>query len=238
MAIPSFKCSIVIVAYNCWENIFFCLETIAAQTVAPAEICIINNGSPPTAEQARIANSFEGVRLFESGSNIGFAQACNLGASYCKTTEWLIFLNPDTLLQPKWIEKMYKATLDNPNCVAFGSRLVTTQDPNVLDGDGDVYHFSGLAWRNNFGKALYRTSDYSKIFSPCAAAAMYRHTAFIEVGGFDQDFFCYLEDVDLGFRLLLLGYIPVLYYTKAPQQQAFAAMFIPIMGKGILYGFF
>jgi len=73
--------------------------------------------------------------------------------------------------------------------------------------DGDAYHISGLVWREGHGKPVVSaTQDNREIFSPCAAAALYRRDALIEAGGFDEDFFCYVEDVDLGFRLRLLGY--------------------------------
>ncbi len=77
----------------------------------------------------------------------------------------------------------------------------------LLDGAGDSYHVSGLAWRTAHGAPDSAVTDYEhEVFSPCAAAALYRHQALIELDGFDEDFFCYMEDVDLGFRLRLAGY--------------------------------
>lgn len=75
-----------------------------------------------------------------------------------------------------------------------------------LDGIGDVYHLSGLVWRNGYGAAL--RPDYERgmeIFSACAGAALYRRAALSAIGGFDKGYFCYVEDVDLGFKLRLAG---------------------------------
>lgn len=73
-----------------------------------------------------------------------------------------------------------------------------------IDGIGDVYHLSGLVWRNGHGHGHDEVNSVnSEIFSPCAAASLYRRAALVDVGGFDEDFFCYMEDVDLGFWLCL-----------------------------------
>jgi GT2 family glycosyltransferase len=99
------------------------------------------------------------------------------------------------------------ATKRNPDCSFFGSTLLIADNPDMLDGTGDIYHMSGLAWRGAHGTARLNapTIEY-EVFSPCAAAALYRRDAFLTVGGFDEDFFCYMEDVDLGFRLRLAGH--------------------------------
>src|SRR5512138_814980 len=90
---------------------------------------------------------------------------------------------------------------------SFSSRQLQANDPEFLDGAGDAYHVSGMAWRIGLG---YPVKSYglmpTSLFSPCAAAAMYLREAFLDVGGFDEDFFSYFEDVDLGFRLQLKGY--------------------------------
>ena len=79
--------------------------------------------------------------------------------------------------------------------------------PDTLDGTGDVYHVSGLGWRRDHGKKESQAiGQDGEIFAPCAAAALYRRDILLEVGGFDETFFCYFEDVDLAFRLRLKGY--------------------------------
>ncbi len=84
----------------------------------------------------------------------------------------------------------------------------------LLDGEGDAYHVSGLVWRMGHGAPVPAVAENEReVFSPCAAAALYRRSALLEAGGFDEDYFCYVEDVDLGFRLRLAGhrclYVPL-----------------------------
>ena len=97
--------------------------------------------------------------------------------------------------------------------IFFASRMISAGDPNLLDGAGDEYHASGLVWRHGHGAtASGYLTEPREVFSPCAAAALYRRSDLIEVESFDEDFFCYVEDVDLGFRLRLAGrrclYVP------------------------------
>ena len=122
-------------------------------------------------------------------------------------SEWIALLNPDAFVEPHWLEAFLSAARDYPAFDVFGSKLVDAADPAVLDGAGDVCHVSGMVWRMGHGQPcrLFRR-QVREVFSPCAAAALYRRSALLEVGCFDEDFFCYVEDMDLGFRLRRAGH--------------------------------
>ena len=122
-------------------------------------------------------------------------------------SNWVVLLNPDAVPASDWLEQLVATAEKHPQFSCFGSRLLTYKDPSRIDGDGDIYHVSGLAWRDGHGqKVCTRGIANREVFSTCAAAAMFRVSALRAVGGFDEDFFCYVEDVDLGFRLRLAGY--------------------------------
>jgi hypothetical protein len=87
----------------------------------------------------------------------------------------------------------------------FGSTQLSAANPCILDGAGDCYSIYGIAWRGGQGAPADSVRGDARVFSPCGAAALYRRDAFEAAGGFAEPFFCYLEDVDLGFRLNLLG---------------------------------
>jgi GT2 family glycosyltransferase len=146
--------------------------------------------------------------------NLGFTAGNNLGARLARG-KWLVLLNADAFPVPNWLAGLVKASEDHPAFNSFSSRQLQADNPKMLDGAGDAYHVSGLAWRIGLGYPSERYGLESReIFSPCAAAAMYLRQAFLEVGGFDEDFFSYFEDVDLGFRLQLSGY-RCLYVAQA-----------------------
>ena len=136
--------------------------------------------------------------------NTGFAVANNIGARLARG-KWLVSAQhrclPRTRLAGKTSFRLQKII---PNSLV--SHLVKFRQKSklLLDGAGDAYHVSGMAWKHYLG---YPADQYGleqhEVFSPCGAAALYSRQAFLEVGGFDEDFFSYLEDVDLGFRLRL-----------------------------------
>lgn len=207
--------SILIVTYNSASHLARCLDSLNSQTCPGFEVIVVDNGSSDesvaTAEKHQ--NRFS-LKIITQKENIGFAAANNIGAR-AADGEWLVLLNADAFPEPDWLEKLLRAAEEHPEYVAFSSRQVSADEPDFLDGAGDSYHVSGLAWRRYIG---YPAQEYGmqtcEVFSPCAAAAMYRRTAFLEAGGFDEDFFAYYEDVDLGFRLRLLGY-RTLYVSDA-----------------------
>ena len=198
------KVSVIIVNWNGEQFLDRCLAALMAQTVKPHEIILVDNASSD--RSLKIARKFPSVRLMAQDRNTGFARGNNLAIEAAsKESEWIALINPDAFAEPHWLEALLAATESNPGFDMFGSKLVNAVDPTKLDGAGDAYHMSGLVWRMGHGSAVLASAE-SEVFSPCAAAALYRRSALHELGGFDEDYFCYVEDVDLGFRLRLAGY--------------------------------
>lgn len=201
------KVTVVIVNWNGERFLDCCLAALMAQSVKPYEIILLDNASSD--ESVEIARQFPLVRLILLDQNTGFARGNNLAIEAAsKESEWVALINPDAFAEPRWLEELLMAARNNSQFDMFGSKLVNAVDPTVLDGAGDAYHVSGLVWRMGHGMPVLSavTEDEREVFSPCAAAALYRRGALRKVGGFDEDYFCYVEDVDLGFRLRLAGY--------------------------------
>jgi len=155
------------------------------------------------------------VTLLEQPGNIGFARANNLGVAALDACEWIALLNPDAFPEPGWLASLEAAARRHPEAASFASRLMRDGTPGVLDGAGDVYHVSGLVWRHGHGRRVEEVPDAAverPAFAACAAAALYRRDDWLSAGGLDERYFCYVEDVDLGFRLQLRGrgcwYVP------------------------------
>lgn len=209
---PSPAVTVVIVNFNAGEHGVRCLECLAEQSLKPERIMLVDNASSDgslaacrrlVAGDPRLASRTQVEPL---STNVGFAAGSNHGIRLAET-EFVALLNPDAFAEPGWLEALVTAAEKYPACVAFGSRQMLAGSAGVLDGIGDRWHFSGLAWREGHGRRL-RPPDLEarEIFSACAAAALYRRAAVVEAGGFDEDYFCYGEDVDLGYRLRLAGH--------------------------------
>ncbi len=198
--------AVIIVNWNSNDYLKTCLQALRSQSRLPTQIIVVDNASTDHSIQD-IPNIVPEVTLVKLPQNIGFAAANNLAIKQFTTCEWIALLNPDAFPTSDWLEKFSQATVKYPDCSFFGSRLVNANQPELLDGAGDSYHVSGLVWRRGHGQVAknhYMADE--EIFSPCAAAAFYRRQAFLEVDGFDERYFCYVEDIDLGFRLRLQGH--------------------------------
>jgi GT2 family glycosyltransferase len=197
--------AVVVVNANSGAHVGRTLDALAQQTVPPQRTIVVDNASTDgsTDEIARAHPAVELVRLDE---NVGFAAANNLGARLAEDCDWIATLNPDAFPEPGWLAALLDAADAHPEYASFGSRLVSAANDAVLDGTGDRYHVNGFAWRRDHGGPAATVRRSGEVFSPCAAAALYRRDAFLAVGGFDEAFFCYFEDTDLAFRLRLLGH--------------------------------
>lgn len=195
--------SIIIVNYNSGSKLRSCLEHLKKQTSDNFELIIVDNASQDTSiDLAREADL--PFTLLEPKENLGFAAANNLAAKKAQG-DWIGFLNPDAYPDADWLEAFEAGTKSYPWADAFGSTQLNAVNPLLLDGAGDVCTAYGLYYRGDFGRPTSMVKEDRECFAPCAAAAFYRRTQFLALNGFDERFFCYGEDVDLGFRLRLLG---------------------------------
>ena len=193
--------TVVIVSYRASAQLPRCLDALRAQTRPPARIVVIDNASNDGSAEIAKAHGAEVVR---APSNLGFAAANNLVARDAGT-EWLALLNPDAYPDPRWLEALLAAADRWPQADAFGSTQLDAGDDARLDGIGDAYFFAGVPYRAGFGRDATRIPPEGQVFAPCAAAALWRRERFLALGGFEERFFCYGEDVDLAYRHRLAG---------------------------------
>lgn len=196
--------AVIIVNYNGGQYLEKCLEALSKQSRKPDKVLIVDNNSDDF-HAARINDRYPQVDILALDENTGFAAANNRAVRLLNGMEWVVLLNPDAYAQHDWLENFLAGARSHPDVHYFGCHMLAATE-NKQDGTGDVYHISGAVWRRDYGQAVGVKRGEGEIFSPSGAAALYRRDVFMEAGGFNEAFFCYLEDIDLGFRLQLLGY--------------------------------
>ncbi len=197
--------SVVIVNYNAGDMLFKVMSALSQQTYKNFEVIVVDNNSQDDSCHAAENLPFS-CRLVQLDNNIGFASANNLAVKNHINGEWLFLLNPDAYPEPECLEAIVRNINQAPNVDCFACTLIDANQPSQLDGLGDTYHISGLHWRTGHGAPCDITPVHPiEVFSACAAAAIYRTDTYRQLGGFDETYFAYSEDVDLGFRLRLAG---------------------------------
>ncbi len=202
---PIPKASIIVVNYNGGKYINRCIESVLAQSEARFECFIIDNGSTDGSIE-NLPELDERFEIIELGENTGFARANNIGAKKARS-KWIALLNPDAFARTDWLEVLLQTPEIGKNVTMAGSRQNMALENDVLDGLGDCYHVFGLAYRAGCGhpNSAYPIPDQQEVFGPCGAAALYHRTTFNRLGGFDERFFTYHEDVDMAYRMRRAG---------------------------------
>lgn len=199
------RTAVLIVTYKSRDTLPRLRDALAIQTVAPDRIYVLENGSPAN-ERAEASLLPSNATLTVSETNIGYAAGNNLLAKKAAedAAEWLVLLNPDAFPEPDWLERLLNATELYPYATIFGCTQKAYEQVGILDGCGDVYFVAGVPYRGGYGRMI-EPPPTGESFAACGASLMIRRDVFERLGGFDEDFFCYVEDVDLCFRARLQG---------------------------------
>jgi GT2 family glycosyltransferase len=195
--------AVVIVNYNGERLLPACLAALAAQTLAPEEIVVADNGSRD-GSLALLRAHHPGVRALELGHNLGFAGGANRGVQ-ATSAPWVCVLNSDATPAPDWLAQLTAAPRDERTW-ALGSVLVSAASGRI-ESAGDQYAPAGYAYKLLRDRPLddLPAAPYP-VFAAPGAAPVFRRDVFAALGGYEERFFMYYEDVDLAFRAVLAGY--------------------------------
>jgi len=197
------RVSIVIPTWNQAGLLAAALRSLSAQTFTDFETIVVDNGSGD-GTAAMLGRDFPQVRLLALPENRGFAPATNAGLR-AATGEILVCLNNDVECEPGWLAALVAALDRMPEVGSVASKMMDAKRPGTIDAAGDA--MSLVAW--NIGRGERDAARFSvgrEILSACAGAAAYRRALFERVGWFDESFFAWFEDVDLGIRAQLAGF--------------------------------
>jgi len=207
--------SIVIVNLNGKPLLADCLGALTGQDYPQdrVEIILVDNGSTDGSVMF-VRETSPRVRVLEAGRNLGFAGGNNLGAR-AATGEYLALINNDARADSHWLRALVE-TLEAEPDVACAASKILDREGRTIDFVGPAMNLYGRALQVDEGlPAIPGTHDEPReLLAPCGGAMMIRRDVFWEVGGFDEDYVAYFEDLDLGWRLWLYGY-RVLFVPQA-----------------------
>ncbi len=196
--------SIIIPNFNGEQFLKECLNSIKKQNFSHYEVIIVDNGSNDGSVEY-IKDNYDEFTLIQNQKNLGFATAVNQGIK-SSNAEYVFLLNNDTELEVECVSKLLNCIDKDENIFSVSSKMIQNQDRNLIDDAGDEYTLLGYTKKvgNNRSTELYQSKR--EIFSACAGAALYRRNIFDIIGYFDENFFAYMEDVDISYRARIYGF--------------------------------
>lgn len=198
------KVSVVIPNYNGEKYLKDCLDSLFRQTFRAFEIIIVDNDSKDNSLQLILKN-YNNIKLLRLLANYGFSKAVNEGIKAAKG-EYIVLLNNDTVVDNHWLENLVKCIERDKKIFSCCSKMVRYSKRRTIDDAGDGYNIFGWAYKRGDGVSVNKYCKSQSVFSSCAGAAIYRKDILDKIGYFDEDFFAYMEDVDISFRAKIHGY--------------------------------
>ena len=198
------RASVIIVSHNHRAHLGACLRSLCENHRPEDEIILVDNASTDgSADYVEVA--FPQVTVIRNSVNLGFARANNHAAQKARGN-YLAFLNPDTTVTSGWLDELVTALDADPHAGLATSKILLLTDPEKINTAGNNVHITGITMCRGMGLGRHELSKPEEISAISGAAFAIRRELFEALGGFDPDFFLYMEDTDLSWRALLAGY--------------------------------
>jgi GT2 family glycosyltransferase len=197
--------SVIIPNYNGARHLPVVLDALQSQSFTDFEVIVVDDASTDDSVTL-LTTRYPDVRLIENRTNMGFVRSCNTGAAAARG-RMLVLLNNDTAPEPTWLAELVKVFVANPQAATVTSKLLLFDRRDTLHTTGDLLGVDGIPRNRGVWEVDQGQYDAApQVFSGCGGATAYRREVWQALGGFDEDFWMYLEDVDFGFRARLAGW--------------------------------
>jgi GT2 family glycosyltransferase len=195
---------VIIVNYNGRQHIPACLGSLFRTDYPHFTVTMVDNASKDGSVEWT-KSKYPSVKIIQNEKNLGFGRANNIAVK-AGQEPIVCFLNSDTVVDRNWLRPLIRVLMEDPSNMAACSKLLFMKTPRVLNGVGGGINHVGYGYDIGiFEIDDGRFDGTREVFFPCAAACALKRAAFLSVDGFDEKFFMYHEDVDLGWRLHLVG---------------------------------
>lgn len=200
------RIQVIIPNWNGRHLLPHCLSALAVQTIKDFDVTVVDNGSTD-GSVTWLQEHFPHVHLIANSENRGFAAAIDQGIR-AGDSEYIATLNNDAKPEPRWLQALVEAADQNVRVGMCASKMLFADRPWLINSTGICVDRAGIAWDRHGGRpdGPQQEDSPTEVFGPCAGAALYRRAMLDEIGLFDEDFFAYLEDVDLAWRAQWAGW--------------------------------
>jgi GT2 family glycosyltransferase len=204
---PSPLVSVVVLNWNGKEHLVECLGSVLKTAYSPVEIIVSDNGSTDGSVQS-VKSSFPKVVVLENGKNIGYAGGNNSGIGVAKG-EYVVTLNNDVIVEPDWLDKPVAYLENDRGLFAACGRQMNYYNRSTIDS---LFHYPGpalLFMRTGHGETIEQNRGFALpgyVIAVNGGSAIYRKKMFMELGGFDREYFIYNEETDLCMRAFIRGW--------------------------------
>lgn len=203
------KITVIIPNYKGKDYIRPCLDSLRAQA-EDHDACplfatlVVDNGSEDGSLEI-IRQEYPEVKVIALPENTGFCHAVNVGIR-AADTPYVLLLNNDTVAMPGFLAALLKRMESDERIFSVSPMMLSMQDESRIDDAGDRYNALGWAFARGKGQPAKRYQRPARIFAACGGASLYRREALLTLGGFDENHFAYLEDIDIGYRARIYGW--------------------------------
>jgi GT2 family glycosyltransferase len=195
--------TVIIPNFNGKHFLKECFESLQCHD-SSYEVIVVDNASSDGSVDY-IINNFPEFNLILNEENLGFSVAVNQGIK-AANTEYVFLMNNDVVLDCECISTLLDCIKNDEKVFAVASKMLQYHDQTIIDDAGDEYTILGYTKKMGNGRSIELYQNEREIFSACAAASLYRRNVFEEIGYFDENFFAYMEDVDISYRARIYGY--------------------------------
>jgi GT2 family glycosyltransferase len=206
MPVSSPAVSVIIVNWNRQELLRACLRSLEQQTFRDFEVIVVDNGSADGSLELLRSAPFEQVRTIENPENRGFCAANNQGIEAARG-RFIGLLNNDAEAEPHWLEELLGALDPQADVGMAASKILTWEDHRIIDKASHLIYPDGQNRGRGTGEP--DRGQYDRLEEaawPDGCAALYRRSMLLQIGGFDEDFFAYADDAELGLRARIAGW--------------------------------
>ena len=196
--------TVIVVTLNNMNLLRNCLESLYAQDYEAIEIVVVDNGSEEDI-RGMLAKKFPEVRVVRLDKNYGFAGGNNRGIETAQG-KYIALINNDAVAAPQWISSLIATAESDPEIGAAASIIIDGNKPEVLDSCGVGIALDGMSRQAMRGMPVPQLIQPEEVLLFSGCACLLRAETLKEVGLFDEDFFAYCEDTDLGLRMRRAGW--------------------------------